>query len=65
MRNLFFTFTNNDIQRLMYKKVIPQPGGDGKNLSIKIEFDQRTGKAWMYNDKDRDEVTFNMNNFDL
>ncbi|EFN91722.1 hypothetical protein HMPREF9018_0418 [Prevotella amnii CRIS 21A-A] len=49
----------------MYKKVIPQPGGDGKNLSIKIEFDQRTGKAWMYNDKDRDEVTFNMNNFDL
>lgn len=64
-RNLFFTFTNNDIQRLMYKKVIPQPGGDGKSLSIKIEFDQRTGKAWMYNDKDRDEVTFNMNNFDL
>ncbi len=64
-RNIFFMFTNGDIQRLMYNGVIPQPNGDGKNLSIKIEFDQRTGKAYMYDGKVRDDVSFNMNNFNL
>lgn len=64
-RNIFFMFTNGDIQRLMYKGVIPQPNGDGKNLSIKIEFDQRTGKAYMYDGRERDDVSFNMNNFNL
>lgn len=64
-RNIFFTFTNNDIQRLMYRGVIPEPSEGSKNLSIKIEYDQRTGKAFMYDGKFRDDISFNMNNFIL
>lgn len=64
-RNIFFMFTNGDIQRFLYKGLIPQPSGDGKNLSIKIEFDQRTGKAFLYDGRDREDVSFNMNNFNL
>lgn len=64
-RNIFFTFTNNDIQRFLYKGLIPQPAESSNNLSIKIEFDQRTGKAYMYDCKNREDVSFNMNNFNL
>lgn len=64
-RNIFFTFTNNDIQRFIYKGLIPQPAENSKNLSIKIEFDQRTGKAYIYDSKNKEDVSFNMNNFKL
>lgn len=64
-RNIFFTFTNNDIQRFMYKGLIPEPSEGSKNLSIKIEYDQRTGKAFMYDNKVREDISFNMNNFNL
>lgn len=64
-RNLFFTFTNNDIQRFMFHGFIPQPAEGSNNLSIKIEFDQRTGKAYIYDGKGRQDVSFNMNNFNL
>lgn len=64
-RNLFFMFTNSDIQRFMFNGVIPQSNGTGQTLSIKIEFDQRTGKAFLYDGRNREDVSFNMNNFDL
>lgn len=64
-RNLFFIFTNNDIQRFMYKGLIPKPAEGSNSLSIKIEFDQRTGKAYMYDGKTREDVSFHMNNFNL
>lgn len=64
-RNIFFMFTNNDIQRFLYDALIPQPSEDGGNLSIKIEFDQRTGKAYLYDGRNRGDVSFNMNNFNL
>lgn len=64
-RNIYFTFTNNDIQRFLFKRVIPIPSQDNNNLSIKIEYDTRTGKAYIYDNRERDDVSFNMNNFDL
>ena len=64
-RNIFFIFTNNDIQRFMYNGLIPKPTEGSNNLSIKIEFDQRTGKAYLYDGKTKDDVSFNMNNFNL
>lgn len=30
-----------------------------------IEFDQRTGKAYLYDGRNRGDVSFNMNNFNL
>ena len=64
-RNMFFVFANNDIQRFMHNGVIPRPAESSNNLSIKIEFDQRTGKAYMYDSKNREDVSFYMNNFNL
>ena len=64
-RNVFFTFTNNDIQRFLFKRVIPIPAQDSNTLSIKIEYDTRTGKAYIYDNRERDDVSFNMNNFKL
>lgn len=64
-RNIFFTFTNNDIQRFIYNGVIPKPAENSNNLSLKIEFDQRTAKAYMYDGKNREDISFNKNNFNL
>ncbi|MGM9692162.1 MAG: group I intron-associated PD-(D/E)XK endonuclease [Alloprevotella sp.] len=64
-RIIYFIFTNNDIQRLMYNKVIPEPTNDSNILSLKIEYDTRTGKSYMYDNKYKDDVSFNMNNFNL
>lgn len=62
---LFFTFSNNDIQRLRFNNVIPTPADGSTILSLKIEYDPRTGKAYMYDGKFREDVSFNMNNFNL
>ena len=64
-KNIFFQFTNNDIQRFMFKSCIPEPAENSNSLSIKIEYDERTGKAYLYNDRAREDVSFNMNNFNL
>ena len=64
-RNIFFTFTNNDIQRFIYNGVIPQPANGSTTLSIKIEYDPRTGKAFMYDNRNREDVSYFMNNFNL
>lgn len=64
-RNMFFMFANNDIMRLRQRLVIPQPSADNGNLSLKIEYDTRTGKAFMYDGKCKEDVSFYMNNFNL
>lgn len=64
-RNIYFTFTNNDIQRFQHNNVIPVPSGNSDYLYIKIEFDPRTGRAFIYDGRNRDDVTFYMNNFNL
>lgn len=61
----FFTFTNNDIQRFLYNGVIPQPAPGSPCLSLKIEYDPRIGKAYLYDGKFREDVSFFMNNFNL
>lgn len=45
--------------------VIPEPASETSNLSLKIEYDTRTGKAYMYDGKYREDVSFYMNNFKL
>ncbi len=62
---VFFTFTNNDIQRFLYNGVIPQPASGSNNLSLKIEYDTRVGRSFLYDGKNREDVTFFMNNFNL
>lgn len=64
-RTVFFKFTNNDIDRFLFNHCIPQPSSNSSNLSIKIEYDNRTGKAYMYDGRVREDVSFNMNNFTL
>lgn len=64
-RNIFFMFSNNDIMRLMQQSVIPSPFSGNGNLSLKIQYDERTGKAYMYDGKNTQDVTFHMNNFNL
>lgn len=64
-RNIFFTFTNNDILRLMKSNVIPVPAQESNNISIKIEYDTRTAKPYMYDGKYKEDISFYMNNFNL
>lgn len=64
-RNIYFMFANNDILRFRQCNVIPEPSSISSNLSIKIEFDTRTGKAYMYDGKYKENVSFYMNNFNL
>lgn len=64
-RTVFFMFTNGDINRLLFDRCIPQPQNKQSYLSIKIEYDNRTGKAYMYDGRFRTDVSFNMNNFEL
>lgn len=64
-RNVFFIFSNRDIQRFQMVKTIPTPADNSVYLSIKIEYDTRTGKSFIYDGRQREEVTFYMNNFNL
>ncbi len=64
-RNIFFKFNNDDIERLRFNNVIPKPSEGSAVLSLKIEFDERTGKAFAYDGKYREDVTYSMNNFKL
>lgn len=65
VRTLFFVFNNNDIERFIHNNVIPKPSNDSSNLSLKIEYDTRTGKPYMYDGRYREDVSFYMNNFKL
>lgn len=65
IRNEFFVFTNNDIQRFLFAKVIPRPAEGSNTLSIKIEHDARTNLYYLYDGKNREDVTFFHNNFNL
>ena len=64
-RNIYFKFSNDDIQRFQHVGVIPVPSENSEYLSIKIEFDPRTGKAYLYDTRNREDVSFYMNNFKL
>ncbi|MDE6415888.1 MAG: hypothetical protein K2K68_02525 [Duncaniella sp.] len=64
-RTIFFKFTNDDIERLRFNSVIPMPTEGSNILSIKIEYDERTNKAYVYDGKYRDDITYAMNNFRL
>lgn len=65
VKTIFFKFTNDDIQRLMHCNVIPVPADSSNVMSLKIEYDSRTGKSYMYDSKFREDVSYYMNNFDL
>ena len=65
IKTIFFKFTNDDIQRLTHDGVIPLPAESSTVLSLKIEYDPRTGKPYMYDGKIRQDVSFYMNNFNL
>lgn len=63
--NIYFKFSNDDIKKFMFDGVIPVPAENTGSLSIKIEFDPRTGKAYLYDQRNRSDVSFHMNNFNL
>ena len=65
IRNVYFTFNSTDIEKFLFQGVIPVPSDGNNSLSIKIEFDERTAKAFMYDGKNRENITFHMNNFNL
>ena len=60
-RNIFFLFNNGDIARLSSQQKINE---SSDCLNIKIEFDDRTGRAFIY-DRNREDIDFYMNNFNL
>lgn len=64
-KNIFFKFSNDDIERFRFNNVIPMPSEASSILSLKIEFDERTNRAFMYDGKFREDVTYAMNNFKL
>jgi hypothetical protein len=61
-KNIYFTFTNNDIQRFLSIGVIPPIT---ETISIKIEYDVVDGKFYMYNERRREDVTFYRDRFEL
>lgn len=60
IRNIFFVFNNNDIEKFRFDGII---GDSDVNININIEFDTRTGRAFAYNGRNKEDVTFNMNRF--
>ncbi len=65
IKNIFFRFSNDDIQRFRFNGVIPMPCDNSTTLSIKIEYDDRTGKTYIYDGKNREDISFFTNNFAL
>lgn len=59
--NIYFVFDNKDIDKFMYQQLISH---SEDRINIKIEFDDRTGKAIIY-DKARQDVSYHMNRFEL
>lgn len=62
IRNIFFVFNNTDISRFRYDGII---GDSDVNININIEYDTRTGKAYAYNGKNKTDVSYHMNRFQL
>lgn len=62
--NVYFQFGNNDIEKFLFNHSINRNSNDSGKINFKIDFDPRTGKAFLY-DKQRDDITFHMNNFNL
>jgi hypothetical protein len=60
-KNLFFTFSSQEIDKEISQNCIKR----GENsISIKIRFDDKTGKPVLYDTKESD-CTWNMNRFKL
>lgn len=62
IRNFFFVFNNNDTSKFRYDGIL---GDSDVNININIEYDTRTGKAYAYNGRNRTEVSYHMNRFEL
>ena len=62
IRNIFFVFANGDINRFRHEGIL---GDSDTNININIEYDTRTGKAYAYSGRNRTDVSYYMNKFDL
>lgn len=66
IRNIFFVFDIKLIDKFRFNGIIGE--SDANNISINIEYDTHSGRAFIYNGKNnkkRDDVTYYMNNFNL
>ncbi len=61
VRNIFFTFTQQEIQKGIYDRYIKR--GE-KSVSIKIKFHERSGDPILYDEKET-SAKWNMNRFEL
>ena len=59
--NVFFQFTNSEINRLIFEKQVKK---SNNHIHIKIEIDQNTGDAYIYDDK-RGDANYFKNRFEL
>ena len=63
LRNIYFKFNNDDINRLRFNGIIGPSSAN--NINNNIEYDVRTGKAYAYNGNKKSDVSYYMNNFAL
>lgn len=61
--NVFFKFTNEQIDQLIYEKKVKR-STISDNILIKIEIDPNTGDSYIYDEK-KSEANYYMNKFDL
>lgn len=58
LRNIYFVFNNTDIDRLRHNGIIGT--SDAGNININIDYDAHDGKAYAYNGKNREDVSYYM-----
>lgn len=63
VRNIFFVFNNTDIERLRHNGIIGD--SNANNININIEYDTHSGRAYAYSGKNREDVSYYMDNFNL
>lgn len=61
-KNIFFTFTNRDIDRFISNKYVNK---SDDNININIKFDENTHKPMLYNKDKSDDISYYMNLFEL
>lgn len=62
IKNIFFVFNNNDISKLKFDGML---GDSDSNININIEYDPRTNKAFVYKERNKSDVSYHMNRFEL
>lgn len=63
--NVYFRFDSSDIERFLHDGLIPVPTDNSDVLSIKIEYDERTGVPHMYDGNKKQDISYYMYNFKL